>query len=291
MKSMVNENLGQICNAHVVQADCSPYGAADENCLKLAELAAQAVDFPKTGRSVTMPRELRPKLYPDFMEKPSHLTYTSDKIIGRLYRQMRSFLNDEEKDQWNLSKGDVGVTALPPYDEDLELVGGTKFLPSAWQAKCSYDARVNSLLAQYGVVHEEELVVGHVWSLPKSQDNRLERETKEKLKNSYSMLRREFRRFFEELGFVEEDEDKLGRIYELKASAWYQVVYRPDWVEKTRKTNGLSGGAINYRLGFPWIAADYLARIKVRRRRDRGEFDGKKIALEDTLAVYLIDKI
>ncbi|RVW54045.1 RNA-dependent RNA polymerase 6 [Vitis vinifera] len=46
-KNMVNENLGAICNAHVVHADRSEYGALDEACLDLAERAATAVDFLK----------------------------------------------------------------------------------------------------------------------------------------------------------------------------------------------------------------------------------------------------
>ncbi|CAK9182439.1 unnamed protein product [Ilex paraguariensis] len=68
-KHMVNENLGTIWNVHVVHTDLSEYGALDEKCIKLAELAATAVDFPKTGKIVTMPFELKPKMYPYFMEK------------------------------------------------------------------------------------------------------------------------------------------------------------------------------------------------------------------------------
>ena len=64
---MVNENLGSICNAHVVHADLSEYGALDEKCIHLVELAATAVDFPKTGKTVSMPAQLKPKLYLDFM--------------------------------------------------------------------------------------------------------------------------------------------------------------------------------------------------------------------------------
>jgi len=61
---MVNENLGAICNAHVVHADRSESGALDKDCIKLAELAATAVDFPKTGQLVVMPPHLKPKIVP-----------------------------------------------------------------------------------------------------------------------------------------------------------------------------------------------------------------------------------
>ncbi|CAK9170403.1 unnamed protein product [Ilex paraguariensis] len=49
---MVNENLGTIWNVHVVHADLSEYRALDEKCIKLAELAATAVNFPKTGKNL-----------------------------------------------------------------------------------------------------------------------------------------------------------------------------------------------------------------------------------------------
>ncbi|MCI33666.1 RNA-dependent RNA polymerase 6-like, partial [Trifolium medium] len=92
---MVNEHLGSICNAHVVHADSSGYGALDEKCIHLAELAATAVDFPKTGKLVAMPPNLKPKLYPDFMGKEHHQSYMSKKILGRLYRQIKDAYNKD----------------------------------------------------------------------------------------------------------------------------------------------------------------------------------------------------
>ncbi|MCD7447624.1 RNA-dependent RNA polymerase [Datura stramonium] len=83
-KNMVQESLGEICNAHVVHADLSEFGALDEKCLKLAELAALAVDFPKTGKLVTMPFDLKPKMYPDFMGKEEFQSYkTIQAKLGR----------------------------------------------------------------------------------------------------------------------------------------------------------------------------------------------------------------
>ncbi|KAK3212156.1 hypothetical protein Dsin_016862 [Dipteronia sinensis] len=92
---MVNESLGTICNAHVVHADRSEYGALDENCILLAQLAATAVDFPKTGKLVNMPFHLKPKLYPDFMGKAEYQSYKSSKILGRLYRHIKDVYDEE----------------------------------------------------------------------------------------------------------------------------------------------------------------------------------------------------
>ncbi|XBI72172.1 hypothetical protein VPH35_066190 [Triticum aestivum] len=56
LKNMANEKLDPISNAHVVHADMSEYGAVDEKCIQLAELAS------KTGNNVSTPPALRPKL-------------------------------------------------------------------------------------------------------------------------------------------------------------------------------------------------------------------------------------
>ena len=43
------ESLGRIDNSHLAIADNSKQLALDPKCLRLAELHADAVDFPKTG--------------------------------------------------------------------------------------------------------------------------------------------------------------------------------------------------------------------------------------------------
>lgn len=102
---ITNNRVGQICNMHVIQADQTPEGARDKDCVTLSRLAAQATDFPKTGHPVDMdaaPRvSMRPK--PDFMSQRSEgsvdangkrhykppdntLYYRSEKALGRMYR-------------------------------------------------------------------------------------------------------------------------------------------------------------------------------------------------------------
>jgi RNA-dependent RNA polymerase len=85
---MVNDNLGIIDNAHKVFADDSERGGAmSDECIELAKLHSIAVDFPKTGVAVEIPYHLRPKKYPDFMEKPDKPTYESQSVIGKLFRE------------------------------------------------------------------------------------------------------------------------------------------------------------------------------------------------------------
>ncbi|KAJ7966178.1 RNA-dependent RNA polymerase [Quillaja saponaria] len=219
VKNMVNEHLGAICNAHVVHADLSDYGALDEKCLDLAELAATAVDFPKTGKLVTMPPNLKPKLYPDFMGKEERQSYKSSKILGRLYRRIKDDYNEDVATSESIL-GDI------PYDTDLDIPGASDFIMDAWDQKCSYDGQLSGLLGQYKVKGEEEVVTGHIWSMPK-YNSRKQGELKEKLKHSYSALKKEFRQIFERItvNLDELSDAEKNRIYEQKASAWYQVTY------------------------------------------------------------------
>jgi RNA-dependent RNA polymerase len=285
LKNMVNENLGVICNAHVVHADRSEYGALDMNCIKLAELAATAVDFPKTGKLVTMPFSLRPKVYPDFMGKDEHLSYKSNKILGKMYRKIKDATAFEE-----LSSAEQPCNLDNiPYDRDLEMPGAKEFLHQAWCSKCSYDTQLGALLCQYQVGSEGEVVTGHIWSIPK-YNSRKQGEMKEKLKTAYFALRKEFRGIFESMrpGFSDLSDEEKGELYERKASAWYQVTYHPEWVNKAKEMEEPEGEMGSARLSFAWIAADYLVRIKVR-HSDRKNFDKKKPI--DALAAYLVERL
>ncbi|XP_059658136.1 RNA-dependent RNA polymerase 6-like isoform X1 [Cornus florida] len=284
-RNIVNENLGAICHAHVVHADLSEYGALDEKCIKLAELAATAVDFPKTGKLVTMPFELKPKLYPDFMGKEEFQSYKSKKILGKLYRQIKDACDKDEVASSELTLFPEDI----PYDTDLEVPGSTDFIDDAWTHKCSYDGQLNGLLGQYKVNREEEVVTGHIWSMPKYSSKK-QGELKERLKHAYSALQKEFRNIFEQMDpDIDQPSDKeKNAIYERKASAWYQVTYHPSWLKKSLELQELDGAGETVRLSFAWITADYLARIKIR-RREIGSIDCIKPI--DSLVRYLADRI
>lgn len=286
MKNMMNENLGAICNAHVVRADLSEYGALDEACLDLAERAATAVDFPKTGKHVTLPSHLKPKMYPDFMGKEEFLSYKSNKILGKMYRRIKDVYSEDVTES---SEQTINVDKVP-YDEDLEIPGSADFINDAWIHKCSYDCQLNGLLGQYKVKREGEVVTGHVWSMPKYNSNK-QWDLKERLKNAYHSMKGEFREIFEKMNsdFDELNDDEKSRLYEQKASAWYQVTYHPTWVKKSlelQDPDEATGESVL--LSFAWIPVDYLARIKIR-RKGIGNADSSKPI--DSLARFLVDRI
>ncbi|KAJ8530900.1 hypothetical protein K7X08_023781 [Anisodus acutangulus] len=86
---IVNDSLGIIANAHVGVANREPDMAMSYPCKELAQLFSIAVAFPKTGIPAEIPSRLRPKEYPDFMEKPDKPTYHSERVIGKLFRKVK----------------------------------------------------------------------------------------------------------------------------------------------------------------------------------------------------------
>src|SRR3954468_8690297 len=61
--------------------------------IELAALHSKAVDYVKTGQPAEMPKRLRPRQWPHFMEKkfkPKSAIYHSEKILGQLYDKVES---------------------------------------------------------------------------------------------------------------------------------------------------------------------------------------------------------
>jgi len=133
------------------------------------------------------------------------------------------------------------------------------------------------------------VVTGHLCSLNK-HNSRKQGEIKERLKNAYYALNKQYRRAFEEVGqdLVELTDEEKNTRYESKASAWYQVTYHPRWLEKFIEMKDPDGELVPPRLSFAWIPADYLVRIKVK-NRDKGKVGGGKPI--DSLASYLSQRI
>lgn len=107
-----------------------------------------AVDFVKTGQPARMPRELKPKKWPHFMEK-KHKTkdqiYHSKKILGTLYDQVE--------------RVDFVPAFEAPFDERIlqayEL--GTKMLQDAADLKSEYDEAMHRVMAQHQIETEFEI--------------------------------------------------------------------------------------------------------------------------------------
>ena len=100
---MKSDLIGYISILHLRIADKQNPGC--DQCLKLAELASQAVDFPKTGTPVDfrhIPR-ISETHKPDFLcpegsNPDSRRYYPSQKVLGKLFRNvpMESSRHEEE---------------------------------------------------------------------------------------------------------------------------------------------------------------------------------------------------
>ncbi|KZF20474.1 RdRP-domain-containing protein [Xylona heveae TC161] len=147
---MKNDRLPTIATSHMAHADYLDTGVKDRKCLQLAALHSKAVDYTKTGEPARMPRELRARKWPHFMEKnhvPKEQIYVSRKVLGQLYDQVQrvDFVPHFE------SKFDERILgACQTRDEDIK---------AAAMLKEEYDAAMRRIMAQYQIDTEFE-----VWS-------------------------------------------------------------------------------------------------------------------------------
>lgn len=154
---MSNDNLGAISNAHLVHSDRDPLKARSEICIELAQLHSMSVDFAKTGAPADMPKSLKPKEFPDFMERYDKPTYVSTGVLGKLYRSFMSYTGS----------GDVasGIACNSSYDFDLEVEGFENYLEEAKEYYEMYHEKFSNLMCYYKALEEEEIVTGTVTCL------------------------------------------------------------------------------------------------------------------------------
>lgn len=237
---MINDTLGAISTAHLVHADREPEKARSRKCLELAELHSMAVDFAKTGAPAEMPRALKPREFPDFMERFDKPMYISNGVLGKLYRalvesttQVRSNIVLSEK------------FAEEAYDHQLEVNGFEAFLETASSHKEMYAQKMSSLMSFYDAETEDEMLTGNLQNRASylQRDNRRYGDMKDRILISVKDLQREAKEWFES--------DCQPHEYQLMASAWYHVTYHPKYSHESSTF-----------LSFPWIVGDILLHIK-----------------------------
>jgi RNA-dependent RNA polymerase len=245
---MINDTLGAISTAHLIHADRNPLKARSPECLQLAALHSMAVDFAKSGAPAEMPQALRPREYPDFMERWEKPMYISNGPMGKLYR---AALRHAENLEALLPKE-------PPswaYDPDLEVPGFHELLDAAEECYELYAEKLGTLMTYYSVEAESEILTGNILNkqLYLKRDNSRYYEMKVRILAAVDALHDEVRGWLRE-----RREDDASRM----ASAWYHVTYHPD----------RRGGKQLW--SFPWIACDNLLAIKESRSCRRSRPDG-----------------
>ncbi|KAG9448742.1 hypothetical protein H6P81_008707 [Aristolochia fimbriata] len=236
---IINDTLGVISTAHLVHADSEPLKARSPKCLQLAKLQSMAVDFAKTGAPAEMPRVLKPKDYPDFLERGDRPMYASPGILGKLYRATRV-----PSGMSNLAFTWSKELAQMAYDPDLEVPGFEDFLEDAVKFKIQYIDKLTALMNYYEAQREDEILTGNLRQRPDhlNRDKKRYGEVKDRILVAVKNLHKEVKEWFKGSCNIQE-QPKM-------ASAWYHVTYHPNYYEEE-----------NF-LSFPWILSDVLLNIK-----------------------------
>ncbi|URE25807.1 RNA-dependent RNA polymerase [Musa troglodytarum] len=233
---MINDTLGVISTTHLIYADSEPMKARSPKCLELANLHSEAVDFAKTGAPAEMPRVLRPKEFPDFMERWDRSTFISPGVIGKLYRAASIHFED--------LSSDATFSKVSAYDYDLQVEGFEAFLSPAKEYRDRYSEKLSLLMNYYGAEHEDEILTGNLRnkSLYLQKDKKRYGEMKDRMLVGVRSLHQEVEGWFR-CSCAERDSSRM-------ASAWYHVTYHPDYQPETTFRS------------FPWILSDVLLNIK-----------------------------
>ena len=255
---ILDDNLGIISNAHTVFADRQPKMAMSKPCIELAELFAVAVDFPKTGVPAKIPRHLRPKAYPDFMEKSDERTYKSQHVIGKLFQQVKDI-----EDHSSSIKSFTREVACKSYDLDMEVEGFEDYIDEAFNHKSEYDYKLGSLMDYYGIKTEAELLSGNVLRRSRHFDKKRDLES---ANYAVKSLIKEARACFGE------PEHSTDNVCAKKASAWYHVTYHPRYWGRYNDEDMDR----DHFLSFAWCVFDKLIAIK----RDKIASEGEACRLQ-----------
>ncbi|KAG0172617.1 hypothetical protein DFQ28_010182 [Apophysomyces sp. BC1034] len=249
-----NDNLGQIANAHLAMSDLSAKGALDGNCRRLAQLHSVAVDFPKSGKPAILPGELRINIFPDFMQKEDKQSYRSQKVLGRIFREI---------DKTDYTEYQSRLVNTTEYDVRLRLPGIEKYIAEARESKYKYDCDLSALMNQYGVQTEAEITSGCIIEWTKKTNRKSTHEIQKQAMSAVAAMRKLWRKQFESefYGDGSEASHVLSQStrpqQEIKAAAWYYVTYHP--VERCRNLS-YEGSFVS----FPWVVDDIICAIAVR---------------------------
>ncbi|KAL3582307.1 hypothetical protein D5086_016639 [Populus alba] len=189
---IVNDSLGIIANAHTAFADKEALKAMSEPCVELARKFSIAVDFPKTGVPAEIPSNLRPREYPDFMEKPDKPSYESRNVIGKLFREVKDIAP-----RTSSIRSFTSDVARRCYDPDMEVDGFEDYIDDAFYYKSNYDYKLGNLMEYYGIKTEAELLSGSFMKMSKSFTKKRDAEA---IGMAVRSLRKEARSWFNEKG-------------------------------------------------------------------------------------------
>lgn len=220
---------------------------------ELAKLHSNAVDFPKSGVEVKIPRYLRPRKWPHFMEKknkPAEAVYVSHKVLGQLYDMVEVVNFSPEYE----TPFDSRILEAYCLDENI--------LSEAAKMKAQYDDSIKRIMAQHEIGTEFE-----VWSVFVLSHNFEKKDFTfaEELGRVTSALRESFRRMcIQKAGGADNIGPLVAAIYTVTAKQVRAAVE-----EYRRRSTGVDVGDLLIDvdskamplMSFPWIFDRELAKI------------------------------
>ena len=230
------DRLGVIANSHLAHADGQERGIFSQQCLDLAQMHSDAVDFPKTGFCVLITPELRPRQYPHYMLKRDKPGYRSDNVLGKLYDQCQSIMSNRGEHLQDITY----------FDNDFLVPGYEDYVQVAQTIHDYYRRNIARLMNEYGISTEAEIVTGHILNLKKQRRGTLQREHVE-IAEIINRRLKSIKAKVKEMFFQAADEQSSESDVELSrlASAVYFVSYSELTNDKTC-------------LSLPWIFVDHL---------------------------------
>lgn len=224
---MKTDHLGVIAVRHMIFADLQPDGTRAPECLKLAELHSNAVDFSKSGRPVNITHLPRaPNYRPDFLssgpiieltdkstvelereylreddddedDRPRHGFYKSDKVLGKLYRavdESQIWTTDIKKQfpSGDLSFWDELKVALVKRIRSIGRLDWKKRLDDAYRICEAYDEGIKGAMVNFAdssaqALKELEVVMGFILNSKGIQTKR-QRDKSTKLSDEFSRI-------------------------------------------------------------------------------------------------------
>ncbi|XP_015753708.1 PREDICTED: RNA-dependent RNA polymerase 1-like [Acropora digitifera] len=266
------DQLGVIDNAHKAQADSQEAGVESQLCLDLAERHSRAVDAPKTGVWPEMPREAKVTVFPDFMMKSDKPSYSSNKVLGKLYRECRSFKNSIARD----------ILQEKPYvDPGFLIPGYQQYQEEARESYEDFSNQLQAIMNLYGIETEGELMSG-CFSKFHSSIGREKIEIVQIISRFLRKMRENFReKFFEEFDDMVDDDDITLEMQQ-KASAWYYVAYSSRTANNTAENTPEDPPQTQF-LSFPWLMDDVILRITLVRESEVQESGGLVSSISESV--------
>lgn len=259
---LLENNVGQIANCHLMFSDFHPKGLYSEECEELAKKYSISLDFQKNGVNATLNMKYKPNknwVRPDFMEKHEfNNCYLSSKILGQFYRNCRLLENMIFMSDHNLLS--LEENSFQKQLPNLTIDGWTKFQTDANETFIEYCHFAIETMEMMGI-DSEAAMISNVYE--------------DKSDASGLVFDKLFQYFNNKYKLQAETKSESERL--LLTSAWYTICFKKCHLLQYHYRN-------QPLLGLPFLIPDELIKlIAYKRKQDTLEVN------KDIISPYPLD--